>query len=98
MSSRVLEHSKFLLSILRSPRAIRKASVPQIAIIVEILSNLNKIPLSNKERQSLLPLLPVIRIISSVRSAEKARELLIKFAPYIIPQVVPAVIEFANKK
>ena len=94
MSSRVSANSSYLRSVINNCDAIlAKSSRTQIQLLVEILFNIQRIPLSPKERRSLLPFLPVIKFISELRSYREAREQLLKFGRFILPVLLHALLD-----
>ena len=95
MSSRVFINCSFLRSLIKDCNStLIGANQSQIEVVVEILHNIGRVPFTRQERKELIPFLPVIHHIASLRSFDEAYTQLVKFGPFILPIIIPAVLSY----
>lgn len=90
MSSKLVTNRRFLEELSQNPALIRVATPAQLACVVEILHNLHKVALSAKEKRNIARVLPIVKEIARVRSADKARSHLVQYGGAILPFIIPA--------
>ena len=93
---KVLTHKNFLSRCCRNPSAVKKATLPELSCLVEILHNLDSIPLTGKEKRLLCKHISKIRSIGSCTREKRAREELIQHGSGLLPAIIPAAIALAE--
>ena len=93
---KVLTHKNFLSRCCRNPSAVKKATLPELSCLVEILHNLNSIPLTGEEKKVLCRHISQIKSIGSCTREKRAREELTQYGEGILPIIIPAAIALAE--
>ena len=93
---KVLTHKTFLHRCCRNPSLVKKATLPELSCLVEILHNLDSIPLTGEEKKTLCKRINQIRSIASCTREKKAREQLSQYGAGFLPAIIPAAIALAE--
>lgn len=93
---KVLTHKNFLRRCCRKPSLVKKATLPELSCLVEILHNLDSIPLTGEEKRLLCKHISQIRSIGSCTREKRAREELTQYGGSLLPAIIPAAIALAE--
>ena len=93
---KVLTHKNFLSRCCRKPSTVKKATLPELSCLVEILHNLNSIPLTGEEKRRLCKHITHIKSIGSCTREKRAREELTQYGTGLLPVIIPAAIALAE--
>ena len=93
---KVLTHKNFLRRCCHNPSAVKKATLPELSCLVEILHNLDSIPLTGKEKKILCRHISQIKSIGSCTREKRAREELTQYGTGLLPVIIPAAIALAE--
>lgn len=94
--NKLIDNRSFLTRLSKNPKLITKASLPELKCVVEILSNLGRIPLTKEEKRVIARHLPVIRTISKCARERKARAQIVQYGGGFLAAIIPAALALAD--